>query len=146
MFNKACYFKLQLWVISTVFEQTENLVPMEHYNQNMNHIEWLVFCLFREEIFKNWQIDAELSKIPWKIRVAIAPCLFTNLVGIHPRIMSTYDFKNIYNFNNIWPFWDTSVVSMSASYGRLRVRARLGHTKDHYKNISSMPFSLTRMH
>ena len=37
---------------------------MEHYNQNMNHIEWLVFCLFREEIFKNWQINAELSKIP----------------------------------------------------------------------------------
>ena len=24
---------------------------------------------------------------------------------------------------------------MSASYGRLRVRARLGHTKDHYKKI-----------
>ena len=110
---------------------------MEHYNQNMNHIEWLVFCLFREEIFKNWQINAELSIIPWKIRFAIAPCLFTNLVGIHPRIISTYSLKNIYTFKNIWPFWNVLVVCMSASYGRLRVRARLCHTKDHHKNFLS---------
>ena len=107
------------------------------------HIEWLVFCLFREEIFKNWQINAELSKIPWKIRVAIALCLFTNLVGIHPHIISTYSFKNIYTFKNIWPFWNILVVSMSASYGRLRVRARLCHTKDHYKKI---PYCFSAWH
>ena len=96
-----------------------------------------MFCLFREEIFKNWQINAELSKIPWKIRVAIAACLFTNLVGIHPRIISTYSFKNIYNFKNIWPFWNILVVSISTTYGRLRVRARLCHTKDHYKEFQT---------
>ena len=106
----------------------------------MNHIEWLVFCLFRN--FQELANKCRIIQNSMKKRVAIAPCLFTNLVGIHRRIMSTYYFKNIYTFNNIWPFWDTSVVSMSASYGRLRVRARLGHTKDHYKKYFQPAFLL----
>ena len=107
-----------------------------HGTQQSKHESyWMLSVLFiyREEIFKNWQINADLSKIPWKIRVAIAPCLLTNLVGIHQRIISIYSFKNIYTFKNIWPFWNILVASMSGSYGRLRVRARLCHTKDHYK-------------